>query len=35
LGDLWKYRVGDDRLIVSIEDETVRRLGHRRDEYRR
>ncbi|RKT45919.1 type II toxin-antitoxin system RelE family toxin [Thiocapsa rosea] len=39
LGDLWKYRVGDDRLIVSIEDETVRllvvRLGHRRDVYRR
>ena len=34
LGGLWKYRVGDDRIIASIEDETVRivvvRIGHRR-----
>ncbi|TXM73098.1 type II toxin-antitoxin system RelE/ParE family toxin [Methylobacterium sp. WL103] len=38
LGGLWKYRVGDYRIIASIEDETVRivvvRIGHRRAVYR-
>ncbi len=24
LGELWKYRVGDSRIISSIEDKTVR-----------
>ncbi|TDX24789.1 mRNA interferase RelE/StbE [Modicisalibacter xianhensis] len=37
--ELWRYRVGDYRIIASIEDEEVRilviRLGHRRDIYRR
>ena len=38
LGDLWKYRVGDYRIIVSIEDGAVRilvvRIGNRREVYR-
>ncbi|MGH7102010.1 MAG: type II toxin-antitoxin system RelE family toxin [Acetobacteraceae bacterium] len=38
LGDFWKYRIGDHRLIASIEDQTGRivvlRIGHRRDVYR-
>jgi mRNA interferase RelE/StbE len=38
LGNFWKYRVGDYRLIGSIEDENVRilivRIGNRRDVYR-
>jgi mRNA interferase RelE/StbE len=38
LGEFWKYRVGDHRLIVRIEDETVTilvvRVGHRREVYR-
>ncbi len=38
LGDLWKYRVGDYRIIASIEDKLVRilvvRIGNRRDVYR-
>ncbi|TXM68395.1 type II toxin-antitoxin system RelE/ParE family toxin [Methylobacterium sp. WL120] len=38
LGGLWKYRVGDYRIIASIEDETVRivvvRIGNRRAVYR-
>jgi mRNA interferase RelE/StbE len=33
----WKYRVGDYRLIASIEDDLVRilvvRIGHRSDVY--
>lgn len=37
-GDLWKYRVGDYRIIASIEDELVRilvvRIGNRREVYR-
>jgi len=37
-GDLWKYRVGDYRIIVSIEDKLVRilvvRIGNRREVYR-
>jgi mRNA interferase RelE/StbE len=38
LGELWKYRVGDFRIISSIEDKTVRiivvRIGNRKDVYR-
>jgi mRNA interferase RelE/StbE len=38
LGDLWKYRVGDYRIIASIEDKLVRilivRIGNRREVYR-
>ena len=39
LGELWKYRVGDYRIIASIEDDhlliLVVRIGHRREVYRR
>jgi mRNA interferase RelE/StbE len=38
LGDLWKYRVGNYRVIASIEDRILRvlvvRVGHRREVYR-
>jgi len=38
LGGFWKYRVGDYRIIASIEDFAVRilivRIGNRRDVYR-
>ncbi len=38
LGEFWKYRVGDYRLICKIEDERllilVLRIGHRREVYR-
>jgi mRNA interferase RelE/StbE len=38
LGNLWKYRVGDYRIIASIEDEKVLilvvRIGNRREVYR-
>lgn len=38
LGDLWKYRVGDYRIIALIEDEAlcilVVRVGNRREVYR-
>ena len=37
-GNLWKYRVGDYRVIASIEDKLVRilvvRIGNRREVYR-
>ena len=37
-GELWRYRVGDYRLICSIEDKTVTilvlTLGHRKEVYR-
>lgn len=37
-GDLWRYRVGDYRLICDIQDERlmvlVVKLGHRRQVYR-
>jgi len=37
-GDLWKCRVGDYRIIASIEDKLVRilvvRIGNRREVYR-
>ncbi len=39
LGVFWRYRVGDYRLICSIEDEKVTllvvRIGHRRDVYKK
>lgn len=39
LGDFWKYRVGDYRMIAAIEDRVLRilvlRIGHRREVYRR
>ncbi|MGO9126279.1 MAG: type II toxin-antitoxin system RelE family toxin [Terriglobales bacterium] len=39
LSEFWKYRVGDYRLICSLEDERfvvlVLRIGHRREIYRR
>ena len=38
LGEFWKYRVGDYRLICRIEDAQllvlVLRVGHRRELYR-
>ncbi len=38
LGDFWKYRVGDYRIIASIEDQAVRivvvKVGHRGAVYR-
>lgn len=39
LGDFWKYRVGDWRIIADLDDGvmlvTVIRIGNRRDVYRR
>ncbi|HEX4768832.1 MAG TPA: type II toxin-antitoxin system RelE/ParE family toxin [Lichenihabitans sp.] len=36
---LWKYRVGDYRIIVDIDDDALRilvvRIGNRRDVYKR
>ena len=36
--DLWRYRVGDYRIIANIEDDQVRilltRIGHGREVYR-
>lgn len=38
LGDFWKYRVGNYRIIASIEDGALRilvvRVGNRRNVYR-
>jgi len=38
LGDLWKYRVGDYRILARIDDHTVTivvvKVGHRREVYR-
>ncbi len=38
LGELWKYRVGDYRIIAKIEDNELRilvvQVGHRREVYR-
>jgi mRNA interferase RelE/StbE len=38
LGEFWKYRVGDYRIITNIEDKLVRilvvRIGNRREVYR-
>lgn len=39
LGDLWRYRFGDYRIICDIQDEIVTvlvlRVRHRREAYRR
>ena len=39
LGEFWRYRSGDYRIIAKIEDVAVRvlvlRVGHRREIYRR
>jgi len=38
LGEFWKYRIGDYRIIARIEDAVVRimvlEIGHRREIYR-
>ncbi|MFI4888896.1 MAG: type II toxin-antitoxin system RelE/ParE family toxin [Steroidobacterales bacterium] len=38
LGQFWKYRVGDYRIVAEIRDREIRilvvRVGHRRDVYR-
>ena len=38
MGEFWKYRVGDYRVIARIEDDAVRvvvvRIGNRRNVYR-
>lgn len=38
LGELWKYRIGDYRVIVEIDDRVLRvlvvRVGNRKDVYR-
>ncbi len=38
LGNYWRYRVGDYRLVADVQDKTlvvlVVRIGHRRDVYR-
>ena len=38
LGEFWKYRVGDYRLISSIQDDALKilvvRIGNRREVYR-
>ena len=39
LGEFWKYRVGDYRIICKIEDDILRvlvvKIGHRREIYQR
>lgn len=38
-GELWKYRVGDYRIVARIEDDIVQilvvKIGHRKDVYHR
>ncbi len=38
LGGFWKYRVGDYRIIATIDDQAVKilvvKIGNRRDVYR-
>jgi len=38
LGQFWRYRVGDYRIVAEIHDHEIRilvvRLGHRREVYR-
>jgi len=38
LGELWRYRIGDYRVICKIQDEVLRVLvievGHRKEVYR-
>ena len=31
---MWRYRVGDYRIICDINEETVVKIGHRRDVYK-
>ena len=37
-GDLWRYRVGDYRIMARIEDQSITvvvvRIGHRKEIYR-
>jgi mRNA interferase RelE/StbE len=39
LGDFWKYRVGDYRIISTIEDDVLRvlvvKIGNRRNIYKK
>jgi mRNA interferase RelE/StbE len=39
LGDYWRYRVGNYRVVVEIRDDRLEilviRIGHRREVYRR
>ena len=39
LGEFWKYRVGDYRILARIEDDILRvlvvKVGHRREVYER
>ena len=39
LGGLWRWRIGDYRVVARIEDERIAilvvRIGHRREVYRR
>ena len=39
LGEFWRYRVGDYRIIANIEDRVLRilvlKIGNRREVYRR
>ena len=39
LGGLWRWRIGDYRVVARIEDERITilvvRIGHRREVYRR
>lgn len=39
LGEFWKYRVGDYRIICDIHDENIQilvvRIGNRREVYRK
>ena len=39
LGEFWKYRVGDYRIVAKIEDQVMRilvvRIGNRREVYRK
>lgn len=38
LGEFWKYRIGDYRVIANLEDQALQilvvRVGNRRDVYR-
>jgi len=39
LSDLWRYRVGDYRIICTIEDEKIEilvlRIAHRKEVYKK
>ena len=39
LGEFWKYRVGDYRIVANIEDDILRilvvKVGHRREVYKK